>query len=35
MSNKNETLQKKPYQLYNLPWYLFAIFAVVVLVPFA
>ena len=32
MSNKNETLQKKPYQLYNLPWYLFAIFAVVVLV---
>ena len=32
MSKKNETLQKKPYQLYNLPWYLFAIFAVVVLV---
>lgn len=29
MSNK---LQKKPYQLYNLPWYLFAIFAVIVLV---
>lgn len=26
----NNTLQKKPYQLYNLPWYLFAIFAVVV-----
>lgn len=32
MSNKNETLQKKPYQLFNLPWYLFAIFAVVVLI---
>ena len=28
----NNTLQKKPYQLFNLPWYLFAIFAVVVLV---
>lgn len=30
MSEK--TLQKKPYQLFNLPWYLFAIFAVVVLI---
>lgn len=28
----NKTLEKKPYQLFNLPWYLFAIFAVVVLV---
>jgi len=28
----NETLQKKPYQLFNLPWYLFAIFAVLVLI---
>lgn len=28
MSNK---LDKKPYQLFNLPWYFFAIFAVVVL----
>ncbi len=28
----NNTLQKKPYQLFNLPWYLFAIFAVVVLI---
>ena len=33
MSQK--TLQKKPYQLFNLPWYLFAIFAVVVLVATA
>ena len=30
MSEK--TLQKKPYQLFNLPWYLFAIFAVLVLI---
>lgn len=30
MSEK--TLQKKPYQLFSLPWYLFAIFAVVVLI---
>lgn len=32
MAKETKTLEKKPYQLYNLPWYLFAIFAVVVLV---
>ena len=31
MSKDAKTLEKKPYQLYNLPWYFFAIFAVVVL----
>lgn len=32
MSAKKQTLEKKPYQLFNLPWYLFAICAAVVLV---
>ena len=32
MSAKNSTLQKQPYQLFNLPWYLFAICAAVVVV---
>ena len=31
MSN-NKTLQKEPMKLFNLPWYLFAIFAVIVVV---
>ena len=30
MSAKKQTLEKKPYQLFNLPWYLFAICAVVI-----
>lgn len=32
MAKETKTLEKKPYQLYNLPWYLFAIFAAVILV---
>lgn len=32
MAKDAKTLEKKPYTLFNLPWYLFAIFAVVVLV---
>ena len=32
MSANKQTLEKKPYQLFNLPWYLFAICAVVVVV---
>ena len=28
----NNTLKKEPYKLFNLPWYLFGIFAVIVLV---
>ena len=31
MAKDAKTLEKKPYQLFNLPWYFFAIFAVVVL----
>ena len=31
MAKDAKTLEKKPYQLFNLPWYYFAIFAVVVL----
>ena len=31
MAKDGKTLEKKPYQLYNLPWYFFAIFSVVVL----
>ena len=32
MSKKPETLKKEPYKLFNMPWYLFGIFAAVVLV---
>lgn len=31
ISKDTKTLEKKPYQLYNLPWYYFGIFAAVVL----
>ncbi len=31
ISKDAKTLEKKPYQLYNLPWYYFGIFAAVVL----
>ena len=31
MAKDAKTLERKPYQLFNLPWYYFAIFAVVVL----